>query len=83
MAHELTKSGFPSHFFHAGMKVDEKKKIQDEFMSSKIRIVSLNILLTLFPQSHIVQVVATIAFGMGIDKSGWFITPRPENITNC
>ncbi|RSL59037.1 hypothetical protein CEP54_007507 [Fusarium duplospermum] len=52
LAHELTKSGFPAHFFHAGMKVEEKKKIQDEFMASKIQIV-----------------VATIAFGMGIDKS--------------
>ncbi|KAH7254927.1 P-loop containing nucleoside triphosphate hydrolase protein [Fusarium solani] len=52
LAHELTKSGFPSQFFHAGMKVEEKKKIQDEFMASKIQIV-----------------VATIAFGMGIDKS--------------
>lgn len=79
MAHELTKNGFPSHFFHAGMKVEEKKKIQDEFMASKIQIVSSNILLTLFPQSHIIQVVATIAFGMGIDKSGWFTFVTLEN----
>ncbi|KAH8688238.1 P-loop containing nucleoside triphosphate hydrolase protein [Ilyonectria robusta] len=52
VAADLNKKGFGAHFFHAGMKVEEKKRIQDDFMASRIRIV-----------------VATIAFGMGIDKS--------------
>ncbi|KAI1633523.1 P-loop containing nucleoside triphosphate hydrolase protein [Biscogniauxia mediterranea] len=46
------KYGFSVAPFHAGMKTEEKTKIQDEFMAGKIRIV-----------------VATIAFGMGIDKA--------------
>ncbi|KAF4455769.1 hypothetical protein F53441_1968 [Fusarium austroafricanum] len=53
LAEHLSKKGFPAQFFHAGMKVEEKKLIQDQFMTSKIQ-----------------TVVATIAFGMGIDKSG-------------
>ncbi|KAH7234909.1 P-loop containing nucleoside triphosphate hydrolase protein [Fusarium redolens] len=52
LAAHLTKQGVPAAHFHAGMKVDEKRLIQDDFMSSKIQ-----------------TVVATIAFGMGIDKS--------------
>ncbi|RFN48070.1 ATP-dependent dna helicase q-like 3 [Fusarium flagelliforme] len=51
LAEHLTKKGFPAAHFHAGMKIEEKKMIQDEFMTSKIQ-----------------TVVATIAFGMGIDK---------------
>ncbi|RKL17164.1 hypothetical protein BFJ68_g4671 [Fusarium oxysporum] len=54
LAAHLTKQGVPAAHFHAGMKLDEKRLIQDDFMSSKIQ-----------------TVVATIAFGMGIDKSGW------------
>ncbi|KAI5923432.1 P-loop containing nucleoside triphosphate hydrolase protein [Camillea tinctor] len=46
------KYGFSVASFHAGMKTEEKTKIQDEFMAGKIRVV-----------------VATIAFGMGIDKA--------------
>jgi hypothetical protein len=41
LAEHLTKKGFPAAFFHAGMKVEEKKAIQDEFMSSKIQTVRL------------------------------------------
>ncbi|KAH8900418.1 ATP-dependent DNA helicase recQ [Thozetella sp. PMI_491] len=52
LAKDLVKQGFDAAAFHAGMKPEEKSKIQDDFMASKIRIV-----------------VATIAFGMGIDKS--------------
>uniref|UniRef100_A0A0D2Y7T0 ATP-dependent DNA helicase n=1 Tax=Fusarium oxysporum (strain Fo5176) TaxID=660025 RepID=A0A0D2Y7T0_FUSOF len=52
LATHLTKQGVPAAHFHAGMKLDEKRLIQDDFMSSKIQ-----------------TVVATIAFGMGIDKS--------------
>lgn len=39
--------------FHAGMPVDERRKIQDDFMNDELDVV-----------------VATNAFGMGIDKSG-------------
>jgi DNA topoisomerase-3 len=39
--------------FHAGMPVDERRKIQDDFMDDKLDVV-----------------VATSAFGMGIDKAG-------------
>ncbi|KAJ3548422.1 hypothetical protein NM208_g1006 [Fusarium decemcellulare] len=59
LADDLNKNGFPAQFFHAGMKTEEKKHIQDGFMASKIQIV-----------------VATIAFGMGIDKSGWYSASR-------
>ncbi|EYB32664.1 hypothetical protein FG05_03419 [Fusarium graminearum] len=51
LAQHLTGKGFPAAHFHAGMKIEEKKAIQDDFMTSKIQ-----------------TVVATIAFGMGIDK---------------
>jgi superfamily II DNA helicase RecQ len=43
LAEHLTKKGFPAAFFHAGMKVEEKKVIQDEFMSSKIQTVRFRI----------------------------------------
>ncbi|EGY19062.1 ATP-dependent DNA helicase RecQ [Verticillium dahliae VdLs.17] len=52
LALELRKQGFKVQAFHAGMKTEEKTRIQDAFMASKVDIV-----------------VATIAFGMGIDKS--------------
>ncbi|KAG9680306.1 ATP-dependent DNA helicase, partial [Aureobasidium melanogenum] len=48
----LRSKSFNAAFYHAGMKVEEKTAVQDNFMADKIRIV-----------------VATIAFGMGIDKS--------------
>ncbi|KAK6007705.1 hypothetical protein QM012_004519 [Aureobasidium pullulans] len=48
----LRQKSFNAAFYHAGMKVEEKTAVQDNFMADKIRIV-----------------VATIAFGMGIDKS--------------
>ncbi|KAI0133883.1 ATP-dependent DNA helicase recQ [Xylariales sp. AK1849] len=52
LAADLAKEGFKATAFHAGMRTEQKTKIQDDFMSSKIPIV-----------------VATIAFGMGIDKA--------------
>ncbi|KAH8902493.1 ATP-dependent DNA helicase [Coniochaeta sp. PMI_546] len=51
MASDLKKQRFNASAFHAGMKVEEKRRIQDDFMTNKVDIV-----------------VATIAFGMGIDK---------------
>lgn len=51
MAADLCKQGFHAIAFHAGMKVEVKQKVQEDFMANRVRIV-----------------VATIAFGMGIDK---------------
>lgn len=51
MADDLRKQGFKAIAFHAGMKVEVKRQVQDDFMANRVRIV-----------------VATIAFGMGIDK---------------
>jgi ATP-dependent DNA helicase RecQ len=51
-ANELAKKGFPARAYHAGMRSEERNKVQDWFMNSSDAIV-----------------VATIAFGMGIDKS--------------
>lgn len=52
IAAQLKKKGQDAAFFHAGMKTEEKHKVQEDFMASKVRII-----------------VATIAFGMGIDKA--------------
>ncbi|KAF7197345.1 ATP-dependent DNA helicase RecQ [Pseudocercospora fuligena] len=52
LADRLRKADFNVHHFHAGMKPEEKFKVQDDFMKSKDMIIC-----------------ATIAFGMGIDKS--------------
>lgn len=49
---KLNRSALKARHFHAGMKPDEKSRLQDEFMGSKDLIM-----------------VATIAFGMGIDKA--------------
>jgi superfamily II DNA helicase RecQ len=51
MATDLREQGFQARAFHAGMKVEEKSRVQEDFMANRVRIV-----------------VATIAFGMGIDK---------------
>jgi len=48
----LQKQNINAEFFHAGIKKEEKNKIQEKFISGEIDII-----------------VATIAFGMGIDKS--------------
>ncbi|KAI1814247.1 ATP-dependent DNA helicase recQ [Poronia punctata] len=52
LAERLTKKGYSTAAFHAGLAADVKTKTQDDFMAGRIRIV-----------------VATIAFGMGIDKA--------------
>lgn len=51
LASELRSKGFDAAAFHAGMKVEQKTKTQDDFMANRVQIV-----------------VATIAFGMGVDK---------------
>ena len=52
IADKLEKSGFSARPYHAGMKDEQRKDVQDWFMTAKSAVV-----------------VATIAFGMGIDKS--------------
>ena len=47
----LTTNGISSFPYHAGMKTEERERIQNEFLAGKTACV-----------------VATIAFGMGIDK---------------
>lgn len=51
LADDLVKHGFDAKYFHAGLKTEVKRQIQDDFMASEEQII-----------------VATIAFGMGIDK---------------
>ena len=52
LADRLGRAGLPARAYHAGMKPDERRHIQDWFMDVDDGII-----------------VATIAFGMGIDKS--------------
>lgn len=52
LAARLKRANFNAAAFHAGMKVEDKTKIQDDFMADRVEIV-----------------VATIAFGMGVDKA--------------
>ena len=42
-ASALTGNGFNAAAFHAGMKTEEKQRIQDDFMASRIQIVSSTI----------------------------------------
>lgn len=51
LASLLKSKGFNATAFHAGMKVEDKTRTQDDFMANRVQIV-----------------VATIAFGMGVDK---------------
>ncbi|KUI64535.1 ATP-dependent DNA helicase RecQ [Cytospora mali] len=52
LAERLRYHKFNATAFHAGMKVEAKTQVQDDFMANKVDIV-----------------VATIAFGMGVDKA--------------
>jgi ATP-dependent DNA helicase RecQ len=52
VTHELQEAGLPAKVYHAGLKAEERAKVQESWMLGRNRIV-----------------VATIAFGMGIDKS--------------
>ncbi len=51
VAQYLTARGFDAEAYHAGMKAEDRTRVQEQFMGSGDAIV-----------------VATIAFGMGIDK---------------
>lgn len=71
-AEVLKKQGFNAAAFHAGLKTERKQQVQDAFMAGRIQIVSLSIepnCAIHWPLTHCLQVCATIAFGMGIDKS--------------
>lgn len=52
VAAAINAAGLNAAHYHAGLKDDERKQVQNQFMSGEVPIV-----------------VATIAFGMGIDKS--------------
>ncbi|ROV90658.1 hypothetical protein VMCG_10010 [Cytospora schulzeri] len=52
LAQQLRSHKFHATAFHAGMKVEAKTQVQDDFMANRVEIV-----------------VATIAFGMGVDKA--------------
>jgi ATP-dependent DNA helicase RecQ len=49
---KLRQAGFRAAAYHAGLKAEERQRVQEEFLRDDIQIV-----------------VATVAFGMGIDKS--------------
>ena len=50
-SHFLNQHGISAHFYHGGLKIEERDKIQKEWT-----------------QNHVRVMVATNAFGMGIDK---------------
>ena len=52
VAEAINASGLRAAHYHAGLKDDERERVQNQFMNGEVPIV-----------------VATIAFGMGIDKS--------------
>ncbi|MFA7274065.1 MAG: DNA helicase RecQ [Crocinitomicaceae bacterium] len=52
MAFALIKQGINASYYHAGMKPEERAKVQNDFLFDKTQVIC-----------------ATIAFGMGIDKS--------------
>ncbi len=66
LAEKLNEKGIDAQAYHAGLKFEERSKIQEDFVYDRTRIIC-----------------ATIAFGMGIDKSNvrWVIHYNmPKNI---
>jgi ATP-dependent DNA helicase RecQ len=58
VAAALAQAGLAARAYHAGMEDDERSRVQDWFLESPAS-----------PASRAPVVVATIAFGMGIDKA--------------
>lgn len=52
LAGKLREKGIPVGVYHAGMAMEERNRVQEDFITDRINVV-----------------VATLAFGMGIDKS--------------
>ena len=52
LAGKLKREGVAAGAYHAGLEMEERSRIQEDFIKDKIDVV-----------------VATVAFGMGIDKS--------------
>ena len=52
MAAALRERGVVAAHYHAGLKADERERIQDDFMEDRVEVI-----------------VATTAFGMGVDKA--------------
>ncbi len=66
IAEKLRNAGYKAKAYHAGLSAEERTKVQEEFITDKVPIVT-----------------ATIAFGMGIDKSNvrWVIHYNlPKNL---
>ena len=66
IAEKLRNAGYKAKAYHAGLSPKERTKVQEEFITDKVPIVT-----------------ATIAFGMGIDKSNvrWVIHYNlPKNL---
>ena len=60
----LRQQGFNAAAFHAGMKTEEKQRIQDDFMSSKIQIVSQSFSLRVEPPRVIYQTLLSSTPGL-------------------